>query len=401
MKTNFELPKDEAKYVDGLLNKMMEKKNPKLSVKENVINFYLSCFPEQSGVDAERLMERVIDAVSTFTQYLEESNKDSYDWVDQQLQEATKDLSLSQKYEIMLNFLLAVRAVDMKVMEENVKADDFDAEEKWRELLESGVKVSEGEITQQKLDELMQLVRETMQNSSIIIAGNSEVADLIKDLASGQDTVKNFVQGNWDDAEFKIYASVASYIAYLQGETPSVPENTEPETIAIGVSAGIERNKIIAQASTGKITWEAAVKALKILGFVSLLCLFLWVSVKVVVMMALIGGSVLGALLGGSVLAFVFGTIVGGYLGCKGMEKIADAGAAVVTAVGTGYDKLVELISQGYHKASALVKDALWPAVKEQLHKLWEFVTKKITQGLVKITTAVDPAQTEKSKLRL
>lgn len=382
MKVDFKVSEKEAAYINDLLEIIAKEEDSELSAKENMIAFYLNRFPNASKDDVEKDVDKIVNGVARFTKNLEEARAGDEEWILDKIHEATKDLTNEQKYECMINLLLALKAVDSSILFDKVSEEGFDEEKRFEDLKNSTIKPQEGEISEEQIKELEELIKEAAQSSGISIAGNSEIADLIKGLPEKKDAAEEFAKSNWSDADFKSYASLATYIAYMEGAIPSIPAGTDPEVIAMGVTAGIERDKIIKQATLGEITWEVATKAIKVIGFVAIVGLLTWISIHLFVSLVLLGGALFEALLGGSLIGFLVGMAVGGYVAVKGTELLVNAGTAAVEEVGKAYEKVTNYI-----------KDTIIPGFKEYTNALWEFIDEKILEGILKIK--ITKVQTE------
>jgi hypothetical protein len=387
MESIFKLQPDEAEYVDALLRQIQENAKSDCSVRENMVDFILARSPETSRADAEKLTDRIIGATAHFAQYLEEARRDETGWVEAKLGEATKGMTPAQKYEVMFKLLIALRSLDAKQMEQDLREAGFDPDQKMKERMEASVEISEGDVTQERLDELSRLLAEAIENSTVAVAGNEEIAELIETLAQKNELPEEFAANSWSDAAYKNYAALAAFLAYEQGKTTSIPENIEPETIAVGVAAGIERSKVVAQAQQGKIAWETAKLVLKAIAAAALLCLAFWVAVKVVMGAAVLGAAAFSALLGGSLFAMILGIVLGGYLGYKGVVKLIECGEQIAQGAGKTMEKVSELLVKGYRKASAFFRETAWPAIRTQLHAFRKFIDEKFLQGVVRPKT--------------
>jgi hypothetical protein len=385
MDVDFKVSKKEAAYINDLLEIIAKEENKELSAKENMIIFYLKRFPNASRADAEKDIDKIISGVSTFTENLEAAKAGNEEWIVDKINETTKDLTNEQKYECMTNLLLALKAVDAHILADKVSLEGFDEEKRFEELKNSIIRPVEGAISEEQIKELEELIKEAAENSGISIAGNSEIIDLIKELQENEDSVKEFVESNWSDADFKGYASFATYISYLEGAVPSIPANTDPEVIAMGVTAGIERDKIIKQATLGEITWEVARTALKVIGFVAVVGLLTWLSVYFFKAFALLGISLFEALLGSSLLGFLAGIVIGGYIAFKATEVLVDLGSAAIEEAGKAYDKVTDSMEKGYSRMSDCFKETIIPGFKEYTIAFWKFINEKILEGLIKI----------------
>lgn len=392
MNWNFEISKNEAVYVGEMLGIIMENEKKELSTRENMISFWLQRFPNTPRADAEKGVDKIIYGVSTFNQNYQEAKEEDDTWLIRKIDEATKALTNEQKYECMLNLLLALKAVDVDVLTERASLKEFNFEKRFEELKDSTMSVMIDKVSEEELQELLELIKGAISNSGISIAGNCEIAELIKELPENEEAVKAFAEKNWDDIDYKNYAAIATYISYLEGAMPSIPENTDPEIIAVGVAAGIERDKVIDEANSGKITWEAAWKALKIIGGIILYSLLLWFSFNMLTTFIYLGGEIFTSLISNSLIGFLTGTIIGGYLGFRVTNDFVEVGSNAVDIVGEHYDKAVELITEGYDKTSNYFIETIKPTFNDYLKEVVEFMDKKILQGLLKIkVTRIEP----------
>lgn len=385
MDSDFRISKDEGKYIEGVIEKLKENVNSTISVKENMIDFYLKRFPDTTRTEAEKNIDKIINGVSTFTKNFEEFKNGDNDQIAKKLEEVTKDLPIEKKYECMVNFLIAIKAVDCNLVAENLKDGSFDDVKKFEEIKNATINVNADTVTQEMLDEITELTKEAIDNSAIGISGSKDVIGLINSLPGNQDAAKDFAIANWDEITLKNYVSLAVYVASLEGALSSMPADADPEIIAAGVSAGFERDKIIKQASLGQITWEYARKALKFIGGALLICLLGWLTFKIMLGMIGLGTLVIGALFNFALIAMIAGMILGGFVAYKSVDVIVDVAGKIISLFSKGYDQAMDMIEKGYLKMEKLMKDTVFPMVTAGITRLWKFINERIVQGIFKI----------------
>jgi hypothetical protein len=374
MDATFKFTKDEVLAVKQVLEQIGESENSAIPVREIMVDFFLKHFPSNSRTDAEIIVDKIIKGTSTFTQYYDELKNEDEVKLIEKFNEAMKDLSLEDKYNCMLNFLVALKAVDSKLIADYVTEEQLDHLEKFEGIKEQVYSIASEDVTQETFDELIELAKEAIENSAVGIAGNPDIIELIKELPVNEEAAQKFALKNWDDAEFKNYSALAAYVAYLNGEIPSIPAETDPEIIAIGVAAGIERDKIINQARTGIITWEKAFKVLKIISGILLTCLIAWIALQVFLGILTVSIGLGAAIFGNIVIAALVGSVLGGFIAYKAASYILDNGVDLLSDIGDGYDKVTEYI-----------RETIFPKIVDSISAITRFINEKVIRGVFKI----------------
>jgi hypothetical protein len=449
MNVNYNFNRDESEYVNNLLSMMLDNVDKEISIRENMIRFFANRSPVYDKEKIEEDVDKIINGVANFQRNFNEAKREyeeksdckenseetvknedivksedkvnnenevksedevksegeekseceekSIDkekenaknaaWLFKKLEQATKGLTNEQKYECMYYLLIGLKAVDYNVINEISTTEDLDTMVKIEELRSSIVMTSEGTISDDDINELKTLMVEAIEHAGICIAGNKELIDLIKHLPEDKEAVNGFISSNWDDVEFKEYASLATYIAYLEGALPSMPAGIDPELIATSVTAGIERDKIIKEASLGQVTFEYACQILKIIGAIVLFGFMLWLSIKVLAALVLLGGGI-GFVIGESLISLIIGMALGGYLGYKASEGIISVGSEVMDAAGDGYDKAVQIITTTYTKLSDYIKENMIDPLKEKHDNFYDYINNKVMDGIIRVKTA-------------
>lgn len=393
MSFEFKITKSEMTYLEGVFSALSDCMNSTISVKDNMINFYLKRFPDTTKNDAEKIVDKIINGIATFTKNYEEFQATEDEFIAQKLEEATKNLTMEQKYECLANLLIAIKSVDCELLVDMLGEEDINVLQKFNELKNGSLNITPGTVTQEMLDELLKLTKEAIDNSAISITGNKEIADLIKELPENPEAIEQFAYSHWSEMEYKNYVTLAAYIAYQEGGTPSIQAGVDPEMFAAGIAAGLERDKLIRKASLGQITWEYARKALKFIGGALLIGFLAWTAFQIVTGIIAFSAMVFVSAFNGALLAMIAGMVVGGIIAYHLMDTILKVGEKVVVVAGKGFDLTMDMIAKAYLSVSEVIKKTVLPGVKSGIAFLWKFINEKILQGIFKFNTQkVEPS---------
>lgn len=346
------------------------------STLSNMVTKLLAARPQLSAEGATAVCRSLIAGITNFDSTyssLCKANADdnaSVDTIYDKCLAAVADLSPEQQAMTILSFIALAKSIDAQ----NIRAALTGEEAKsFGQILDNGTQMP-AEINDDTLAQLKDQLRQTLADSSICLLGiNDEEQFLAAALATDDTLAKTLEEHHLADADFKAYAALAAYLATTT-DNPDV--EVEPEALGAAVAAGIEREKVMAGAAKGLISWENAAKLLKWIGTALLFALFAWIAINLGLLI-LTGVTVITvALIGNSFFTLLAGLAAGFYLACRGTqwfsEKVMDP---AIEAARNAYDKvvdffrnahLIERAKEAYRRFSAWLAET-WTALVTRL----------------------------------
>lgn len=363
------------------LNAISDESNP----SDVLIDFYLKKCPGTTLSEAQGVVKRLMDGVTRFNENLCKAGTDSCNGVDymELVEKATEDMSPDAKYDFLVNYLVAMQLVSVGNYDLNLNViEGFDE-------LKGKVYVAAGEVTEDMLDELKSMISDAMNNSVLILPGQDSLENLINSLAEGNIAVENFCINSKEDLEHKMKLSLATYIAYRQGQISSLAEtDVTPEYIGIGVAAGVEESKVIVQARNGEKDADSAIRIIRFIGGIALftaLCVAaVWMSLHAFTAVAdalisVLGSGVIGTITSNALSFFLVGIPLTLEFG-----KISES---LVTEADRIFDKMIQVWIP-----AALI----WTTMKAEEFAAW--ISDKINTD--EITVANSEDESEQSVIR-
>ncbi len=373
----FDLTPEEAQQVKTMTETFLQTEDPSKSIKENMIGFYAAQFDNIAQEEIETTVDKLIQGTRTLTEtYAQALQNEGFDYAEA-LNEKCEELSLKEKYELYLNFLAALRTIDYDnaTGTENVNAS-------FEEIKGKLLTVHEV-VTPEMCDKLLEEIGESLNNSTFFATGNQTIRQLLDAATEGQTAVSDYLNANYDDMKLKQYTALATYIAFQKGEIPSIPADTLPEIVALGIAAGIEQEKIIEDVKSGNKTFETAALCLKILGGVALFCaLGLLMLYVLAVAQGAIISSVL-ALFGTSTIAMIAAGTIGILVAVGVCPYMVEAGGYVMSKAGEIYDRII-----------AFVEETAYPWAAEKIRRFVAFIKQKLSRREIATTEPVQVART-------
>lgn len=360
------LSEDEIDTINTLVQEYTTAQNTDKSVKENLIDFYMTKFPGVHPKNAGDIIDSMINGITIFNDTLNDALKQDIENGEinftTHLSNLTADMSAKDKYEIYINYLSLLTAIERS----NVSLDDM-AFTKSVEEIKNNLIVVDDEPTDEMIEEVLVKINELLNNSSICITSAKTSGDLLKALNNG-DLETSLIQDQESDMRNKLIMSVMTYIALKNGTITSVSgDNVTPESIALGVSAGIETQKVITDLSQNKISESKAIRLLRIIGGVLL------VTSLIVATLVAITYGVTGVMLG------VFAILGEGILAC-----IVASIATVVVAFGiTGLgmifgEKIISVADKIFDTVIGYFNDKVIPSTTKLVKQVSDWIKDKI-----------------------
>ncbi|MDE6670434.1 MAG: hypothetical protein K2K26_12240 [Muribaculaceae bacterium] len=340
----------EFKAINEVAANMMENINPEKSTLGNMIAQLLTAVPSMSVEEATDVCRNLVKGVTNFNEVLEvlKTNDASEEAMVQNIYDrcidAMADKTAEEQAAILINFLTFVQYVNAANLGMTLEGENANT---FEQILTENKSV-EGEITPEILDQLKAQLKDSIANSTIILTKEEELRQLISAAGESESLTEELAKRHLSDMDFKSYAALVAYIACLKGEVEGADENVQPEILGASVAAGIEREKTMQDAKSGRISWEKAVKYLKWIGGALLYGLFAWVTFKLTMLMFSATAIITTLFLDASFIGLAAGLILGGFVAYKGASWfVYNVVSPIVKGAGEIYDRIVNTLRSG------------------------------------------------------
>ena len=360
------LSENELKHVNTLVEQFVSTQDKNKTLKENLVDFYLNYFPGIHPKNAEGVIDGFIKGITLFNDTLSDALKQDIEngKVDftSHLLKLTEDMSAKEKYEIYLNYLSLLTAIEKT----NLNLNDMSFTSSINDIKDNLTTIDE-EPTDEMIEDVLDKINELLNNSSICISSIQVSRDLLSNL-NADELACSLIDSQESDMRHKLIMSTMTYIAIKNGTITSVSnQDITPESIALGVSAGIEEQKVIADLSQNKISESKAIKVLKIIGGVLLVT-----SLIVATLLAITYGTTaiffgVFALLGEGIIASIvagIATVVVGYA-IAGLGLVF--GDKVLRIADKMFDRIVKFFEENVSPASAKLVKKISHWLKDKL----------------------------------
>lgn len=363
---------DQLNSISANAANIVENINSELSTLSNMTEKLLANEPSLTPEGAAAVCRSLIEGVTNFDKAYKElckaepSDAEYDEMLYNMCIENVESLTPEQQAAALLNFIALVKTLDASNIGRAMNQGDATS---FNDFLNQGATI-EGTVDQATLDELKELLRETLAHNTICLTGLEDERQFIAAaLASDATLAQTLSEKKISEADYKAYAALAAYIALHKGELESEGADATPEALGAAVAAGIEREKVTTDAAKGRISWEKACKYLKYIGGALLYAFLGWIALNLG--MYIMAGTVLltvGAI-GTSVFTILSGLVLGTYLAVKGATWFMDnVTKPAAEAAEKAYDtivnffknnNIVENAAKAYHDFVAWLK-ARW-----------------------------------------
>lgn len=334
------LSKEEMNLLKEITIEFLNGEDKSLSLRENIIKFYMSKSPDADIKDAEFLVQRLINGVNFFTVVFNQKlhndlNAGKIDF-SEEIGYMSENLENEEAKKMYVSFLSFLATIDIENLDmENMTFKKL--EEKFQDM---------------SLDELKKKINEMLNNNSLCLTSLESIQELFKN--SNEEMQAIIIKEAQDDLRVKLISAMATYIAGKNGKISSInPETINPEIIAIGAAAGIEQQKVCAELSEGEISEPRAVRTIKIIIAVLLIAALICLTLYIIG--AALGVSMIAifALIEESIIACMAAVVVAVFLSIGLIYFMLTVGAYVVSYV---YEKLEKLVDYMYQEVLPVIK---------------------------------------------
>lgn len=326
------------------------------SLKDRLIAYYLSTDENLDKEEAQNVVSRLMSGVEDLTTKYNAAVDEKWN-ANEEISSMTANMSLEERFNFLANAVSLMRTINA-----NVLGEVSDVDESLTEALEA-IKSENTEITEDVCNTLQQTLVELIESSSLMLTGEEKIREMMQ-AANGESTeVVDFASAQYDDYRYKSEMALAAWVEFKNGSITSLPEDMLPESLGVSVAAGVEEAKVMEEVASGSKTVEWAVKCLKILGAVAMVCFLGYVAILGLALTVcaffeaaiLVMGTSTAAIIIASALAFL---VSWGYT-----EVAINFCKKTIGWCGRAYDWIVEKM-----------KDSVCPAVKNAAQKFVNWV---------------------------
>ena len=359
--SNVHLTNEEMTKVTERYNVINEAYDMTLSLNDNLVNAYMGTFPDLTKDEASEVVGKLINGCDILTSRYQEALANGFD-AEKEIAGLCVGKTTAQRYLILVNALVAVQTLNL---------DSFASVANIKEQMDKAIDAytnSKPEPAEKDCEELQQMLAEALESNTLVLNGVEEAKKFINNIGYGVERVIDFASDQYDDARYKAEMALATWLAFKTGEINSVPKDATPESIGIGVATATEEVKVMDDVARGKKTVDMAVKCLKILGGVSLICL---IGIAVMVAALFVTGTIISAamtIFGDSLLACIVAMILAIPL------SFGIANVGVETGV-----KILDKASQVYDIIIEKLRESIFPKIAETARKIIAWLKLKIS----------------------
>lgn len=380
MNANFNFTAEEMNIITSLTQELVQNTDATKSTKDNLVAMLQERVPSCTEGTAANIVAELLKGATDFTDRFEElcKGQDTENNLYERCLEMIKDRTPQEQAACILNFVALLKTLDTTVLGSLLEDANADVLARFETFKSLNPQVAE-DISDEQLAELRECLRDAIDNSSICIAGDEQMKELLHTLDTDPELAKTLVEKGLHDLDYKAYAALAAYIAYRKGQLPSMPDELNAELLGASVAAGVERSKIITGAQKGWISWDKAFSLLKLLGGALLMVLFAWVGAHIFLFGVGLTCALIASLVGSATIGIVAGILIGGYSMYKVLDWLYEEVAEpIMKGLGEAYDKVIDFFSQ----------NDFIRRVRESLQRFWDYVTEKATSLFKRDTDA-------------
>lgn len=351
---------DLAKVTDRY-NAISSSHDENVSLKENLVNYYLSANSDASATDAEELVNKLLDGCETLTRKYNEALAGNFN-VEEEIAAITEGRDTVERFSILVNALALVQ---------NLNLGTFASQANMKEALEKAIdelNQATPNPTDADCEAIAKMLAEAVENNTLMVKGIEGARQLFEAVKTDQATAIDFASEQYDDARVKAETALAMWLEYQEGNIESLEVGLSPEAVAVGAATAVEEAKVMDDLARGNKTADVAIRWLKILGGVALTCLLGYVGIVSLVMIGSVASYGLMTLLGTSAIA-CFATMVLVLPMLWGAANIEfKAGEYIVEKAGEVYDFVVEKL-----------RNNIFPKIIEVANRFFAWLKSKYT----------------------
>lgn len=356
-------------------NAMQSTYNESLSLKENLASMYRQAHPDATDEGTNQLVERLLKGCDTLTQRYNEALADNFS-IEQEVESLCSGKTIEERYTFLINAFALVQNLNLSTF-----SNQSDA------LAEIDVAIKELQQrnnvpTEEDCTALLKLLTEAIANNALLITGLEEAKKLLSVSMQGAQATIDFAASQYNDARTKAQMALAMWLEYESGNISSLEMGISPEVVGISAATAIEEAKIMNDVATGSKTADIAIRCLKVLSGVALICLLGYVGLMVASLVGGIASYALLSILGTSTLACIvtMGLIIPLVWGVSSAE--VKAGEYIMDKASDAYDFVIEKLRNDIFPKIVNVANTFISWLKEKFSSVQgSNISPTLTQG--------------------
>ena len=356
--------KAELNAITNRLNAIHAHGSEELSLKDRLVSYYMTTDENLTKEEAEQTVSRLMSGVDDLTSKYKAALENGWD-PSEHITEMTAGMTTQERYDFLVNAISIVKNLDINILggisDINSGVDAVITE----------LKTTNTEVTESTCWSLQNSLVELLASSPLMLTGEDKIKEMM-DAARGQSTnVVDFASSEYDDYRYKNEMALAAWIEHKEGNITSLPEGILPESLGVSIAAGVEEAHVMEEVASGNKTIEWAVKCLKILGGIALVCFLGYIARLGLALTSLAFFEAGMIVMGTSTVAMVFAGIFSLLVSWGICDSVIDYGTKVLEWCGEAYDWVV-----------LKLKDSVYPKIKSATQKLVTWVRSLFQRGV-------------------
>ena len=348
--------KAELNAIANRLNAIHSHGGEDLSLKDRLVSYYMTTAEGLTKDEAEQTVSRLMSGVDDLTSKYKAALENGWN-PNEHIAEMTAGMTTQERYDFLVNAISIVKNLNVNVLGDaaDIKSDV--------EAAIAEMKANNAEVTDATCNALQSSLAELLESSPLMLTGADKIKEMM-DAASGESTnVVDFASSEYDDYRYKNEMALAAWIEHKEGNITSLPEGILPESLGVSIAAGVEEARVMDEVASGNKTIEWAVKCLKILGGIALVCFLGYIALLGLILTSLALFEAGMIVMGTSTVAMIFAGIFSLLVSWGISDAAIDYGTKVLEWCGEAYDWVV-----------LKLKDNVYPKIKSATQKLVAWV---------------------------
>lgn len=357
---DIQITKNDALKVAELISAYNDFTDSNSPLEQSLVNFYLQQFPGTFPEDALHIVNDIKEGVKAFNDTLNEAiNNNGINYIEK-LKGLGEGKTNEEKYEIYINFLATLTALETSNINVGNGQTDLNLEE-----IKGKLYTVKGIVSDEELNEIIEKVADALNNTSLTLSSAEILNQLIEKLPEGETAIAEIIRGSEEDMKIKMITSLVTFIAHQRGELESTM-GTEPDVrqITTNVCTGIEESRVVDGVKEGIFTVDNAIKLLKLIGGVALYISLLQVYVSIAV----------------NVGAFVAGVIIGVFGTSTAVSVIAFAASVIciwkvgITSIREYIPDILNWVEDKFDTGIKNWRENAWPYIQEKARNFIDWI---------------------------
>ena len=332
---NINFSKDELNGIAKRYESITQVHNDDLSLVENLSNAYLASHPDATIEDAKTIAMKLLDGCETLTRKFNESLKNGF-FPEKELEVMCANKSVEERFSFLVNALAFIENANLESLNNNT-----DIKDAIKKSIDSYNEANPNP-TIADCEALQKILAEAIVNNNILLTGSEKARELIDSIGNNEQFACDFAAEQYNDSRLKAEMALAAWIEYENGNIKSIEQGAMPEAIAVGVATAIEETKIMNDVASGKTKADIAVKCLKILGGIALVCILGYLSILACSVISGLIAIGLMSILGTSVIATIASIALTIPILWGMAELCVNGGAFILEKAGTAFDVVID-----------------------------------------------------------